>query len=238
MPLLPTASLGSNVPTSATTGASTSAMWSRSARRSDLEIGSECTNSAVSRATPSGTLAAHIRLLASPTMTSRLPPPRSKQSAGAGSSTTDARTAPKMRRASSRPPITSTCTPVSVRMRSTSSPPFAARRIALVALASTSVAPAASARRRKRRTVATAWSAAVGGTTPCRLTTLPRRSISFSCTSGSMCPSACTSATSRWKEFDPRSMAATRITSKLREGAVPPGHMRRRRANGPVIANT
>ena len=57
---------------------STSAMWSRSARRSALEIGSECTNSAVRRATPSGTLVAHIRLLASPTMTSRLPPPRSK----------------------------------------------------------------------------------------------------------------------------------------------------------------
>ena len=59
--------------------------------------------------------------------------------------------------------MTSTCTPVSARMRSTSSPPFAARRIALVALARISVAPAASARRRNRRTVATAWSAAVGG---------------------------------------------------------------------------
>ena len=89
VPLLPTASLGSNVSTSATTGASTSAMRSRSARRSDFEIGSECTSSAVSRATPSGTLVAHIRLLASPTMTSRLPPPRSKHTAGAGSSTTD-----------------------------------------------------------------------------------------------------------------------------------------------------
>ena len=51
-------------------------------------------------------------------------------------------------------------------MRSTSSPPLAARRIALVALASISVAPAASASRRKRRTVATAWSAAVGGIVP------------------------------------------------------------------------
>ena len=107
-----------------------------------------------------------------------------------------------------------------------------------MALASTSVAPAASARSRNRRTVATAWSAAVGGTAPWRLTTLPSRSISFSCTSGSMCPSACTSATSRWKEFDPRSMAATRITPTLREAGASAGHARRIGAKGPVIANT
>ena len=130
---------------------------------------------------------------------------------GTGSSTTDARTAPKISRASSSPPITSTCTPVSARMRSTTSPPFSARRIAAVALARISVAPAASARRRKRRTVATAWSAAVTGIAPWRLTTSPRRSISFSCTSGSMWPSGWTSATSMWNEFDPRSIAATRI---------------------------
>ena len=73
-----------------------------------------------------------------------------------------------------------------------------------------SSAPAASASRRKRRMVATAWSAAVGGMEPWRLTTSPRRSISFSCTSGSRWPSAWTSATSRWNEFVPRSMAATR----------------------------
>ena len=48
------------------------------------------------------------------------------------------RTAAKMRRASSRPLITSTSTPVSASMRSTSSLPFAAVRIALVALAMTS----------------------------------------------------------------------------------------------------
>src|SRR4051812_44601611 len=102
-------------------------------------------------------------------------------------------------------------------MRSTISPPFDARRMALVPLARNSVAPAASPRSRNRRTVATAWSAAVGGIEPWRLTTSPRRSISFSCTNGSMCPSACTSATRRWKEFDPRSMAATRIATKLRE---------------------
>ena len=210
-------------------------MRARSARRSGFEIGSEWTQSAVRRATPSGTLVAHIRPLASPTMISRLPPPRSKHTAGAGSSTTEARSAPKIRRASSWPPMTSTCTPVSARMRSTSSPPFEARRMALVALARISVAPAASARRRNRRTVATAWSAAVGGMTPRRLTTSPRRSISFSWTNGSMCPSACTSATRRWKEFDPRSMAATRIAPTLREDAGWVGHVRRSPRTGLLV---
>ena len=137
-----------------------------SARRSDFEIGSECTSSLLRRATPSGTLVAHMSPLESPTITSRLPPPRSKHTAGAGSSTTAARTAPKISRASSSPLMTSTTTPVSSSMRSTSSPPFSARRIALVARAWISSAPAASASSRKRRTVATAWSAAVGGIDP------------------------------------------------------------------------
>ena len=88
VPLLPTASLGSKVFTSAATGPSASARWARSARRSAFEIGSDRTKSAVRRATPRGRLAAHMRLLVSPTITSRLPPPRSKHSAGAGSSTT------------------------------------------------------------------------------------------------------------------------------------------------------
>ena len=61
-----------------TTGASSSTIRSRRARRSRLEIGSECTSSAVRRATPSGRLVAHVRLPESPTITSRLPPPRSK----------------------------------------------------------------------------------------------------------------------------------------------------------------
>src|SRR5690349_17361991 len=40
-----------------------------------------------------------------------------------------------------------------------------------------------------------------------------------------MWPSACTSATRRWKEFDPRSMAATRIGAHARRGTDPaPSH--------------
>src|SRR4051812_16428421 len=113
-------------------------------------------------------------------------------------------------------------------MRSTISPPFDARRMALVPLARNSVAPAASPRSRNRRTVATAWSAAVGGIEPWRLTTSPRRSISFTCTNGSRCPSACTSATRRWNEFDPRSMAATRIAPKATGGRRYVGHTCRR----------
>ena len=51
----------------------------------------------------------------------------SMHSAGAGSSTTLARTAAKISRASSRPLMTSTSTPVSASIRSTSSLPLAAR---------------------------------------------------------------------------------------------------------------
>ena len=99
-------------------------------------------------------------------MNSTLPPPMSTQSAGAGSSTRLARTAAKISRASSSPLITSTSTPVSASMRSTSSLPFAAVRIALVALAITSCAPSASASWRRRRTLATARSADDGEMRP------------------------------------------------------------------------
>ena len=96
-----------------------------------------------------------------------------------------------------------------------------------------SSAPAASASRRNRRTVATAASAASSGMRPWRLTTSPRRSISFSVTIGSKCPSAWTSATSRWNEFDPRSKAATRTRRRLRHAAHrdPATRVRRRRAD-------
>ena len=119
--------------------------------------------------------------------------------------------APKISRASVSPLITSTSTPVSRSMRSTSSSPFAASRMALVAQATISVASAASASIFMRRTVATATSAASGGMKPSRLTLSPSRSISFSRASGVKLPSGCTSAISRWNEFVPRSSAAMRI---------------------------
>jgi len=162
--------------------ASSSTIRACNARRSRLEIGSECTSSVVRRATPKGRLVAHCMPRVSPTITSRLPPPRSRHTrlAASGSSTTEGPIAPKMSRASSCPLITlGRSRPVSSSMRSTSSAPLSARRIALVALASTSVAPAASARSRNRRTVATAWSAALGGIDPWRLTTSPRREHLF-----------------------------------------------------------
>ena len=71
-------------------------MRSSSAVRSALDGGSECTSSAVSRPTPSGTLVAQRRPAASPITISTLPPPMSTHSAGAGSSTRLARTAAKI----------------------------------------------------------------------------------------------------------------------------------------------
>ena len=65
-------------------------------------------------------------------------------------------TAANTSRASSIPLMTSISTPVSASIRSTSSLPLAAVRIALVAFAMTSRAPSASARRSHRRTAATA----------------------------------------------------------------------------------
>ena len=86
----------------------------------------------------------------SPTMISTLPPPMSMHTRGRGVERRPlARIAAKISRASSRPLITSTSTPVSASMRSTSSLPLLAVRIALVALAITSCAPAASASWRK-----------------------------------------------------------------------------------------
>ena len=110
------------------------------------------------------------------------------------------------------PLITSTSTPVSASMRSTSSLPFAAVRIALVALAITSLAPervgelAEPADRGDRAVGGRGRDAAVRGAT-----SSPRRSISFSRATAVNVPSRCTSATRRWNEFDPRSSAAMRI---------------------------
>ena len=58
------------------------------ARRSRLLSGSEVTKAAVRRPTPRFSLVAHSSPVASPTMISTLPPPRSKASAGGGSITT------------------------------------------------------------------------------------------------------------------------------------------------------
>ena len=155
-------------------------------------------------------------------MISRLPPPRSKQTAGAGSIVTAARIAVKISRASSSPSITSASTPASVAIRSSTSSPLLAVRSALVAQAKISVAPAASAINRKRRIVATAASAASGVTIPSRLTTSPSRSISFSPETGVKLPSGWTSAMTRWNELDPRSTAATRIGDQVTGGPRPP----------------
>jgi len=214
VPLLPTTIFGDSVATSSATGASARSSRSRSARRSRFDSGSLCTSSAVRRATPRFSLVAQARPDASPTMTSRLPPPRSKHSAGDGSSMTLARTAPKISRASVSPLITSTFTPASTSMRSTSSSPLAALRMALVAQAAISSTSAASASSFIRRTVAIACSACSGGMYPSRLTTSPRRSISFSRASGVNVPSWWISATRRWNEFVPRSSAAIRMPDR------------------------
>ena len=220
VPLLPIAILGSKAATSTARGPSTSTICFRSRRRSALSIGSDRRNSVVRRATPRRSLAAQRRWEESPTMISRLPPPRSKHTAGAGSMTTAARMAVKIRRASSMPSIASASIPASSAMRSRTSSPLLALRSALVAQARISVAPAASAMSRNRRIVATVASAASGVIMPSRLTTSPSRSISFSPLTGVRLPSGCTSAITRWNEFEPRSTAATRIDSRLRAPAV------------------
>ena len=74
--------------------------------------------------------------------------------------------------------------------------------------------------------VATAASAASGVTMPSRLTTSPRRSISFSPDTGVKLPSGCTSAMTRWNEFEPRSTAATRIAPRLRAADPASNHRR------------
>ena len=145
-------------------------------------------------------------------MISTLPPPMSMHSAGAGSSTTLARTAAKISRASSRPLITSTSTPVSASMRSTSSLPFAAVRIALVALAITSLRAervgelAEAAHARDRAVGRRGRDAAVAGDVVAEA-----QHLLLAGDRASKVPSGCTSATSRWKEFDPRSSAAMRM---------------------------
>ena len=101
--------------------------------------------------------------------------------------------------------------------------------------ATTSSAPAASASWRNRRTTATAASAASSGMRPWRPTRSPSRSISFSVMIGSNPPSARTSATIRWNEFDPRSNAATRTRRRL---PTPPRRILRPACDGdgPITA--
>jgi hypothetical protein len=103
--------------------------------------------------------------------------------------------------------MTSTSTPVSASMRSTSSLPLAAvadraRRLGDDFRRAERVGELHSggrARSRGRRVRAEIR--------PLRATSSPRRSISFSRATASKVPSACTSATSRWNEFEPRSSA-------------------------------
>ena len=122
----------------------------------------------------------HGSRLASPTMSSTLPPPRSMHRAGGGSITTLALIAPKISRASSCPLMTSTLMPVAASISSTTSLPFAALRIALVAFAITSVAPEASASALRWRAESTTRRAVVSVMRPSRATSSPRRSMSFS----------------------------------------------------------
>ena len=78
-------------------------MRSRRRRASSADGGSSRTSSVVRRPTPRGRVAARSRPSGPPTITSRLPPPRSRHRAGPGSMTTLARTAWKISRASSIP---------------------------------------------------------------------------------------------------------------------------------------
>ncbi len=159
--------------------------------------GSPRTRSAVSRATPSFRLVAQASPRGSPTMSSRLPPPRSMARAGLGSITTLVRIAPYMRRASSLPLITRTLTPASLSIRSTTARESRASRKAAVAHTTSSSAPWDSARARNFFTTSTAASARSGPISPVAATALPTRSISFSRTISSNVPSRWASATSR-----------------------------------------
>ena len=183
VPLVPTSICGRRSAISAATGASSEVTRRRSRRTSSASGGSCRTSSALNRATPNGRLADHSSLLWSPTVISRLPPPRSRQSAGGWSIRMLACTAAKISRASSWPLMTSTRTPVRASMRSTTAGELSASRMALVAKATNSSAPAASASAFSRRTESITCSAARSVTLPSRLTTSPSRNISFSRTS-------------------------------------------------------
>ncbi len=165
---------------SASTGASSEEMrWCRRSRSFGLG-GSEDTSSAVSRPTPSRTLAANDSPVRSPTISSRLPPPRSAASAGPGSMSTLERMAVKISRASRTPSTTSISTPVSVRTLSTKTPPSNASRIAAVPSATTSSTRCASPIALKRRMTSMADTVARSPMLPVRATRSPSLSISFS----------------------------------------------------------
>ena len=112
VPLVATVIVGRREAISSATGARVAVMRSRRRRASSADGGSSRTSSVVRRPTPRGRVAARSRPSGPPTITSRLPPPRSRHRAGPGSMTTLARTAWKISRASSSPLSSSTRTPV------------------------------------------------------------------------------------------------------------------------------
>lgn len=180
---------------SSSTGSIVPAIRARSRFRSLSLGGSFATSSAVSRPTPRWTLVAKLTSARSPTMSSRLPPPRSAASAGPGSIVTLSRTALKMSSASRVPSTTWIFTPVSVFTRSTTDPPSRASRIAEVPRAMISSAPFISAIALNRATTAIASSAAARPMTRSLATMSPSRSISRSRTSGTKLPSGRASTT-------------------------------------------
>ena len=112
VPLVPTAMVGRRAAISSATGARVAVRRWRRRRASSADGGSSRTSSVVRRPTPRGRVAARSRPSGPPTITSRLPPPRSRHRAGPGSMTTLARTAWNTRRASSIPLSSPTRTPV------------------------------------------------------------------------------------------------------------------------------
>jgi len=83
--------------------------------------------------------------------------------------------------------------------------------MALVAEAMSSVTPRLSAWDLKRWMVAMTFTNPGSVIRPSRVTMSPSRRTSLSRARGTKWPSADASTTSRWNEFEPRSMAATRM---------------------------
>ena len=219
VPDVPIRSLGPQARMSSSTSSSDSEILSFNRARSFLVGGSPRRYSLVSRPTPRCRLKARVRPKRSPTESSRLPPPKSAQSAGPGSISTLARTASKISCASRMPLITSMATPVASSIRSATSGPLTAWRIAAVAMATISSTCCACAMVLSRRIVSIAAPIAASLSWPSRATASPSRSISFSRASGTKLPSGLVSTTSRWNELLPRSNAAIRTTADQLTGS-------------------
>ena len=167
---------------------------------------------ALSRATPSRSLAAQCRPVESPTMISTLPPPRSKHSAGPGID--EDRGAD---RGEDQPrllePVDDVGGDAGLGLDAVEHRVAVGRAAERARGAGEDLGRAGGLGEHPEP--AHGLHRGVGrlrGDEPSRLTTSPSRSISFSRTSGSKVPSGRTSATTRWNEFDPRSTAAIRTS--------------------------